>query len=191
MNIEITSPAAKQPVSLDEAKDFLRLVDSTDDSTVRRLIVAAAAQVEAVSGVHCISRTARIILHDFPRNGWVFPVSPVASISSIKYTDVDGNEQTVDSGEYLLEGSEYEPRLYLTEDGEWPSTIDQADAVRITAVTGYGDDADDVPPQIKQAILFLVSHWFENRTPVAIGTAASKIPDTVDYLIQSFKRFRG
>ena len=42
---------------------------------------------------------------------------------------------------------------------------------------------NDVPQKIKQAILFLVSHWYDKREPVQNGTVSGEIPFTVSALL--------
>jgi uncharacterized phiE125 gp8 family phage protein len=41
---------------------------------------------------------------------------------------------------------------------------------------------------IRQAVLLLVGHWYENRATVNIGNITSIIPFTVDALIAPFRR---
>jgi hypothetical protein len=55
------------------------------------------------------------------------------------------------------------------------------DAVVITFTCGYGG-AEDVPLQVKQAMYLLISHWYENRLPINIGTG---IPKELDFTISS------
>lgn len=57
---------------------------------------------------------------------------------------------------------------------------------------------DDVPtgpeqmgftPDVEQAVLLLVGHWYANREAVVIGTISSAVPLAVDRLLWPRKRF--
>ena len=58
-NLTVITPPAGEPVSLDAAKEFLRLGTDAEDGLVARLIASARAQIEAVSGLALVSRTCK------------------------------------------------------------------------------------------------------------------------------------
>jgi hypothetical protein len=59
------------------------------------------------------------------------------SVSSINTTDDDGDVTTVGSTNYQVRGGE-NPRIVLTEDGEWPDDERAYDSMAIVCVCGYG-----------------------------------------------------
>ena len=66
----------------------------------------------------------------------------------------------------------------------WPSTrSDKYNAVTVTFTCGYGAAAA-VPTTIKQAILMLINHWFDNPGAVSPITL-SPVPFSVDALLSS------
>jgi uncharacterized phiE125 gp8 family phage protein len=72
-------------------------------------------------------------------------------------------------------------------DKVWPSARSVRDAVQIRFIAGYGDAASDVPQAIKQAILLLVGHWFENREAVLVHSfKPTVIPIAVDSLLSPY-----
>jgi len=109
---------------------------------------------------------------------------PVASITSIKYTDTAGVEQTITSTNYTLslygEARRVNPK-YLY---DWPITRDSAEAVRILYVTGY----TAAPQAVKAAILLLVGHLFENRQAVS-ELSAEEIPMGARALLDTVKQW--
>jgi len=50
--------------------------------------------------------------------------------------------------------------------------LEQAATVKVNYVAGYGA-ATAVPQTIKQAMLMLIAHWFENRE--AVGTVGGPV----------------
>lgn len=56
-----------------------------------------------------------------------------------------------------------------------------------------GEPADDsemkLTPDVEQAALMLVAHWYENREAVVTGTIATPIPIGVERLLWYRKRF--
>lgn len=74
-------------------------------------------------------------------------------------------------------------RVVLKHGQSWPSTtLRTMNPVQVTYVAGYGLAAS-VPPHLVQLIKLLVSHWYENREPVVVGSITASIPLAVDSLI--------
>src|SRR5690606_27914269 len=90
------TPPALEPVSLDEARAFLRLDQTHEDELLTTLITAARLMIEAASGRMLIEQGWRIVLDAWPRDGAIrLPLSPVASIEGARVYDGDGLAQTV------------------------------------------------------------------------------------------------
>jgi uncharacterized phiE125 gp8 family phage protein len=62
---------------------------------------------------------------------------------------------------------------------------ERANAIRNEYICGYGAAATNVPPALRQAMLLLIAHWFENREAVVTGTIATTIPLSARSLIYS------
>jgi len=67
------------------------------------------------------------------------------------------------------------------------ASVTDEDNLVLTATAGTLTNktytTNDVPQKIKQAILFLVSHWNEKREPIVDGTVSGEIPFTVSALL--------
>jgi uncharacterized phiE125 gp8 family phage protein len=166
------APAA-EPVSLDEAKLHCRVSGSADDAYLGALIKAARRGCEQRTGRFLITQTWDIQITCFPWGPvWSMPVSPVQSITHIKYFDGNGAQQTWSNAEYQLIQTRQAPRLALLPSFTWPSVqIDRAYPIEIRAVCGYGV-ASAVPEDLKQWILAMVSGMYEKREPVQEGQLA-------------------
>lgn len=189
MALKLTSPPASEPVTLAEAKAHLRLEHPLDDVTVTSLIVAAREYVEEYLWRALISQTWDLTIDAFPVFGGDIPLAKgdVQSVTHVRYDDPAGVEQTLASSKYIVDGYP-PPRLVLrrAETG-WPETTEDALAVRIRFVAGYGATAAAVPQAIKQAILLLVSQLYEHRTPEVTGAVIGQVKFAFEALLSPYR----
>lgn len=176
----VTGPT--EPITTAEAKTHLRVDHSNDDTYIDSLVTAARQYVERVTGRAIGSQTWDTWYDGFSTE-MELPVSPVASISTITYTDIDGNSQTATGTLYTADTDQIPGRVYLAYNQTWPSTRDIPKAVKIRFVAGSAA----VPKTLEQAMLLLIATWYENRESVIIGTNAATIPHTVDMLLAPYK----
>lgn len=161
--VQIVAPAG-EPVSLAEAKAWLKVEVGEDDDLIASLVTAAREYAETATQRALVSRTYRLSVDGFPCDGGglILPRPPLVSVSEIAYTDADGGSQTLDTDSYAVD-TQREPGWVIPAYGEvWPTTRAQANAVQVTYVAGYGA-ASEVPAGIKTAIKLMVACWYENR----------------------------
>lgn len=200
---KITTAPASEPVTTDEAKAHLRIDFSDDDTLIDALIVAARNHCEHYTKRRFITQTATQYLDQWPHHlargggvlsggrrvgpGWVELLeSPAASITSVTTYDEESNATVWSSGEYRLSDSGSRGRLVPTNSATWPTATRDSDAIEIVYVCGYGA-ADAVPQAIKQAMLMLIGHWYENRESVVLGANSFEVPQGVRALLQPFR----
>lgn len=180
---ERTTAPSTEPVSRTEAKNHLRVDTTANDSLIDALITAAREYVEMTTGRSLITQTWKFYLDQFPlsellfhewysylgirANRIILPRPPLQSVSSIEYVDSNGNTQTLSSSEYRVDTVSEPPRITEAQDTSWPFTDNVTNAVTITYVAGYGNNASDVPQPIRQAILLLIGAWYEHREHIA------------------------
>src|SRR4051812_10303685 len=113
MNYKIITPVAEagEPVSLKEANLQLKIGTGPDDmavyptdAAVQDMIPAAREFCEHYTGRALAVRTLEVALDAFPGDSCAIelPMSPATSITSVKYTDTDGAEQTLPDTKYAL-----------------------------------------------------------------------------------------
>ena len=163
MSLRLITAPSVEPVSLVEAKKHLRVSASDEDALITALIVTAREAVEHELGRALVSQTLEKTLDMFPF-AIELPNPPVASITSIKYLDENGIEQTLSSSSYTLDNASDSRPAWLTPayGYAWPSTYAEINAVKVRYVAGWANAAA-VPQAIKQWMLLNIGHWFENR----------------------------
>jgi uncharacterized phiE125 gp8 family phage protein len=187
MNLTLTVGPVKEPVTIDELRDHLRIDDEVDDAVLVALNNACRTQCEELLGRALITQTWAYKLDTLPPVIRL-PRPPLQSISTIVYTDDAGDPQTLAASLYRVDTSE--PGRITPAYGEsWPTVLPVTSAITVTFVAGYGDDPADVPESIRAWIKLYVAHLFENREPAVVGTVAAKVPDTLDALMAPH-RFR-
>lgn len=182
------TPPAQEPVSLSEARQFLRLDQSEEDGLLATLITAARLMVEAASGRCLIDQGWRLVLDRWPDGGELrLPLSPVGSISAGRVYDLLGEAQPVATGALQLDRSADPPLIRVV--GQVPEIGRAHGAIEIDVVAGYGAAADAVPALLRQAVLRLAARWFEQRGDV-VGRDAQALPAEIMALIAPFRRAR-
>lgn len=184
------TPPAEMPVTLDEAKRHLRVLNNAEDTLITALIAAATQHLEGRGGIlgrALVTQTWDMRIDAFPRShkGRIeLPMPPLQSVTWIKYVDAAGAEVTLPAERYVVDAQHMIGRVRPAYGTQWPSALDDEGAVRIRFVAGYGA-AGAVPDPIKQAILLLVGHWWINRE--AVGEARGAHALAVEALTQPYR----
>ncbi len=190
----LVTPPAIKPITLTEAKAWLDITYTDKDTVISGLIAAATAHLDGWTGIlgRCLcEQTWRQDFDSFSRCLRI-PLSPVISITNIKYDDENSAEQTVDSGSYTVLNDDLGPYVKFADDFAFPSIASGRPAVRVTYLAGY-PTATGVwtgPEDIKNAIALMVRHWFDNPTAVVVGVGAQVMPMAVDALLTKYRRNR-
>lgn len=200
MALSLVTPPTGEPVTLEEALDHVRLPqDAPDSAVVEALITAAREYVEIQTGRQLLTASYSLTLDHFPH--WRVPVSlpmpPLQDVTAITYLDAAGATQTWAAGQYVVDAPAgprcLEGRFYPALDCDYPDTAARRDAVTVAFDAGYGTAAD-VPQAIKQALLLLVGHYYENREASVVGAGSftvATLPMAVDALLAPFLLFSG
>jgi uncharacterized phiE125 gp8 family phage protein len=187
MSLILLSGPAVEPITLAEAKAHLRVDGTTEDALIASLIITSRLHIEAALGLALISQSWALRLDAWPKGGIVIvPIRPVQSVQSVRVTNADDTLTTIEPTRYLLDGASLPPRLLPTA-SPLPDPGVRAQGIEIAFTAGYGASAASVPHPIRQAILLLVAHWFECRTPVFVGHSATRLPDIVSALLAPYR----
>ena len=182
-SILLTAPAA-EPLSLVEAKAFLRVEHTADDDVIAALISASCIHIEAQTRRALITQDWRITLDAWPADGRL-PIrpAPLRDLTAARVYDAGGIAHAVDAQSFVADTSASALGF-----APWalPSPGRLAAGIDVDVVVGYGDAAADVPEPLRQAIRLLIAHWYENRGLAAVGTVTI-LPTTVASLIAPYR----
>lgn len=165
-----TAPAS-EPVTLSEAKSYLRLDSSAEDSLVNLLITAARKSAEEYLRRSLITQSWKLAYDDFIAGDIALPRAPVQSITSVALVDINGGSTAVSPATYSLNAA----KTQMVLDG-----ILSAHRIDIVYVAGYGV-ASDVPAPLRQGILAHLAEMFDRRS------AAAGFPASVQALYAPYR----
>lgn len=191
MGLTITTPPSEEPVTTSELRAHCRIDINDENTLLDTYEKAARISLENLTRRAFVTTTFKLTLDGFPmfQQGWYYnnpiwlPRADVIAISSITYVDANGSTQTLASNQYQLTTG-HPAKVVPAYGTSWPTTRYQPDAVSITFTAGYGA-ATAVPENVKLAIKHLVSHWYNNRSKVEVGTISSEIPWTCEALLSN------
>jgi len=193
------------PVSLDEAKDYVRITASDEDTLITSLIRSATRWAEEYTGYRFCTQTWTYHMDTFPyRTSYVFnyagsgddfeviklPYPPLQSVTSVKYYNGSNVLTTlVEDTDYRVDINSKPGRVEPIE--SWPDTYDRLNAVQIKFVCGYSE-TDYIDDDVKNAILLRFADVFENRqeTFVSMGpVSVARNTITAMSILDNYKIF--
>lgn len=179
---------ASEPLSLSEAKDWLRVEATDEDDLVSTLIVSARLLVEQNTRRLLITQTWRIFRDAWPLDGCVtLPIAPVAGVAAIRVRDAVGTASVVDAASTALDAARDPARIVFTTAPPAPGYV--ANGIEIDVIAGYGG-ASAVPAPLRQAMRLLIANWYENRGDAAFGGDDLALPPQAAALIAPWRRAR-
>ncbi|WP_136652596.1 head-tail connector protein [Paracoccus aeridis] len=174
MRLVLVTPPAAPPIMLAEVKAHARVSHDDEDLLLQHYIDAATAWLDGPAGIlgRClVTQTWRAEFNAV--TGPIRLPFPDTVIDSAVFTDAEGGE--------LIHAFELQDQRLLLRP---VSGFGRPAAITFTA--GYGAPTD-VPAAIRQAMLLLVTQWYEHRQVTGTGTA---LPFAVDALLAPFRRVR-
>lgn len=179
-----TTEPVHEPVSLEEAKNYLKVDYATDDTLIENLIHVVRKQIEnELGGLLIVKRTVTQ-----KQTGGIerLPLlrQPVNSITSITYYE-----------EFASTGSVVSASDYRFVDGQiynkngWWDAGRESDGYVIVYNAGIADDtgqsAENSPQTLRHAILRIVAYLYENREEYVTQISEGNFSVTYDKKIRS------
>lgn len=150
-----------KPVTLAECKDALEINDTSHDDKIEIMLGAAVNEAEQYTGASFAQRTATLY-YDMVQSFYRLPVYPVISIDSIEYLSNAAYTAFTDFEDDL---NDFPPLVRFV---SLPSADNSLKTLKYTLTLGYPSsnsppDADLIPDDIKEAIIFHVYQAFNTR----------------------------
>jgi len=181
MTITTLTPPASEPVSLAEAKLYLRIDHAHEDVLIETLIAAAREAVEAGIGRALITRRVRESLDIWVREaaqGAVLGLGPVTDVIAVRLLADNGTQSVLEPDRYRLEGHRDRPRLVFA--SGVPATLREIGGIEIEYDCGFADDAANLPVALRLATLQIVASLYELRQ------GEGGLPETARALMRAY-----
>lgn len=189
----IGSPSTPaEPVTLEEARTHIRGYTgiTTEDDLLQSLITAARVYCETITNRVLLTQTWDMVLDAFPPGIMELPKPPLISVESVKHIDNNGTEQTLAPSAYKVDAVTDPGRIAPAYGTVWPVTRSEPNAVTIRFIAGYGELAATVPMPIRQAMLLMIGHLFENREAVQAEGNFYRLPLGPEALLSPYRVLR-
>lgn len=161
MSAFLLTPPATEPLTLAEAKQFLRVEHADDDAIIATLIAAARTQVESAARCALIAQTWRFVCDRWPADGGIaLKRGPLLSVAAVRVFDAEGDAIAVDPVTFVLDKASL---AIAAPPWSLPVPGRSAAGIEIDVVLGFGSAAASVPEPLRQAVRLLLAHWYENR----------------------------
>ena len=199
MSLSLVTGPTQEPVTIEEAKQHMRIEVSADDAMVAAFVLAAREWVEGQIKRSLITQTFDYFIDwDWPTVGYtdriMLPINPVQSVASISYIDDNGATQTLAASQYTVvareSGSYVEPAYNV----DWPSVRCVPNAIVVRFTAGYIDtttspQVNKVPFPLRTAVLMMAAHMYENREATTVRNI-NEAPLAVETLISPYRDAR-
>lgn len=201
MGIKLITAPVDEPITIEEAKNHLRVSGTDQDDLIGAFIEAARARVEEDIQRALITQTWELTRDWFDATSVTsptvitLPYSPVSALKRVSYVDSAGATQLLHdeigspplTSNVLLDSHSIPARIAPVAGGSWPAVEARINAVTIRYEAGYGANGDAVPAPIKQAILMLIGHWYENREAINVGNITNELPLAAQWLLAPYR----
>jgi uncharacterized phiE125 gp8 family phage protein len=163
MPLQLITPPAIEPVTLEEAKAHLKVDTAYDDALITALIAAARARAEWHTGRAFVTQSWVLWLDGWPHGNCVeIPLPPLQAVTSLTTYASDDAATVLDASLFQVDIASSPARVTLKSPAVIANTR-KLNAVAIAFTAGYGDAASDVPQAIRTAILEMIAELYTNR----------------------------
>jgi uncharacterized phiE125 gp8 family phage protein len=183
-SILLTGPAV-EPLTLAEAKEFLRVETADDDDVITALIAGARVHIEAQTRRALITQSWRLVRDGWPPDGRiVVQPAPLRGVTAARTYDEENATHAIDTAAFVVDAASSQLAF-----APWsmPAPGREVAGIEIDVTVGYGDVSSAIPEALRQAVRLLVAHWYENRALVASGQTISMMPATTMALLAPFR----
>lgn len=167
----VSTPPTWEPLTVAEAKAQIRSVQDQENGVVQGYIRAARHAAEEHLGVYLPTQTITLALSDFADCIPLPMAAPLQSVTSVKYYDTNGTQQTLSASIYTVDTSSRPGRVALAADQSWPELQSNRLASRVEIIYVAGYTAPNlIPPSVLQGMRILIGNMDADRDGMEAGT---------------------
>lgn len=186
MNLKRLTYPSTTIISLQEAKDHLRVTSTDEDMVILDCIKSATNMVETYTNQYFLSGSFVAYIDEMCSYDeihiWAYPVQ---SIDSVKYLDTNGTEQTFSSANYTTDLSGSPARILPTT----VPTIKQnvLNPYRVYLTIGYVD-RDKIDPELLGWVKIFTAFFYQTRQPEYTGLTVSEIAYKYERALDKYRK---
>ncbi len=162
--------------------------DGAEDGVLEVYLRAAMAAIEARLGRVLLARPFSWTVSRWREDASQgLPVAPVVSVEAITLQEADGSATEVAPEQWSVLRDAQRPRL-VGRFGRNLPRIPRGGQAEVRFTAGFGAVWEDVPADLRQAVLLLAAHFYENRSEG--GAVSGTMPFGVLVLIEAYRATR-
>ena len=171
--LRVVTPASVEPMTLAEAKTFLRIDHDADDALILRAIAAVREAAEQYLSYACITQTLEYNI-DYPTHCTIrLPRGPITAMVSVTSTDGNGTDTVWAATNYRASSDGFSVLL---------KNQPNASVLTIRYTAGLADTAAGLPALLRQGMLYHLAVAVESRD------GAMGIPAMAEQCYHPFRR---
>lgn len=204
----VTAPATS-PISVTEAKEYLRVDNNLEDTRIQMMIDAATMRLENETGLKFIEQVWDLFCDHFPyanNSAWwdgvretsikevlgqgkniTLPIGKCTQLMQFNTYADDGIAIDAGVSNYVFDSVGNRGRVGLKLGGVWPATVLRPNnGIQFRVKVGFGTSSANIPADLKMAVSELVAHMYENRG----DQNEMSIPPHILTIIAPYRRFK-
>ena len=179
-----------EPVSLAEAKAWLREDNADEDQLIQTLLVSARLTLEAWTRRFFITQGWRLVCDSWPlifdKNQTInIAFAPFLAVTAIRIYDNNDIATILNPANYRYGVGDQGGRILF--ETKPPSPGRAINGLEIDFTVGYGSTPTQIPEPLRRAILLLAAYWREHRGD---DNALMTIPPSALTLCAPYRRER-
>jgi len=159
-------------ITLQQAKDHLKVVYADDDAQIQGMIAAALGALEGLTGRAIAPRAVAEVI-DYFHDGMALSTVPYQSGIALSYVDAAGTTQVVPN--FYFDNRRQPAKLYSIQGAGWPSMPAGRGKATLNYMAGYA--AGEVPAPLVQWMLLALGTMYEHRASVVAGVSIAELPE--------------
>jgi len=186
-------------ITLAEAKAWLRVTHTREDSLISMLVTNAIAQVSNYLGYSVVKANTKYSFdylegadatispfsgNAIPVGNFLFIPSRVISLVTAKYIDSNQTAQSLDIVNNSANSqSQFSYSLFVKSAPN--SLTDARERFIIEVLEGFAPS--EFPADIKLACLLILGQFYENRSNIIVGASVNDIPKGTEYILDQYR----